>query len=53
MTCLKLAWQDLSELNFQVRSIILPLADDIEDIDSVIVHVDPAIEKNEGDRGIK
>ncbi|MEE8414950.1 MAG: cation diffusion facilitator family transporter [Desulfobacterales bacterium] len=29
------------------------LADDIEDIDSVIVHVDPAIEKNEGSVGIK
>ena len=29
------------------------LADDIEDIDSVIVHVDPAIEKNEGGVGIK
>jgi len=29
------------------------LADDIEDIDSVIVHVDPAIEKNAGSVGIK
>ena len=29
------------------------LADDIEDIDSVIVHVDPAIEKNAGAMGIK
>jgi len=47
------SWQDFSELNFQVRSIILPLADDIEDIDSVIVHVDPAIEKNAGTMGIK